>query len=253
MARTYRFFIASEKLGQDLTLGPHNGAEIFDQLVKVLRVKPGDIITLLNAENDAKAGARYPEYEYTVEEAHKKELKLRFAGRNMNEHEMEAAFSLVLCLPNKPDKLAFILQKAVELGVVEVILAEGDNSQMKQNLRQDRLERIMKEAAEQSERAFVPAVRLGKSLRAYLENSDKEGLYVAMERDKCDAPDFFARGDKGGIKIVIGPEGGFSEEERKLVAELGIKKFTLGRRILRMETAVILSLGLAGMQNEAAR
>jgi 16S rRNA (uracil1498-N3)-methyltransferase len=255
MARTYRFFTRhllgaslEQKPGQPLHLNEKLEPEIFHQLVKVLRIAPGDKVVLIPLQKLPP----YLEYDYAVESAQKKEIIMRFSGKLQNENEPDFALRLVLCLPNKPDKLEFILQKAVELGVSRVTLVEGEFSRMKHNLRRERLEKIMVEAAEQSERAIVPELEIGGKLMACLESlSDNERnlVYVAMERREGakKLQDMLgARGKGGAVTVLVGPEGGFSLEEKSLIERLDLKCFTLGRRILRMETAAILSLGMAG-------
>jgi 16S rRNA (uracil1498-N3)-methyltransferase len=189
-----------------------------------------------------------------VESADKKEIMLRFIKRTENVNEPRTGLTLMLCLPNKPDKLEFILQKAVELGVSRIILLEGDFSQMKHNLRSDRLEKIMTEASEQSERALVPQLIIAGKLKNYLKgltHQELKNICVAMERDilgqeRETALSLFRRlSSASEISILIGPEGGFSDEEKNLITDAGLKCFSLGKRILRMETAVILSLGFA--------
>jgi 16S rRNA (uracil1498-N3)-methyltransferase len=238
--------------------------DIFYQLVKVLRVAPGDKVVLLPAEGGPDA-ARGEEFEYEVETAQKKEVVLRFTGRRKNENELDFRLGLLLCLPNKPDKLEMILQKAVEIGVAAVILVEGDFSRLKHNLRTDRLEKIMTEAAEQSERAYVPSLALAGRLNKYLEELPEEkrkNVFVAMERMDGDKGENHsltsllqkepAKSARAGsvLQILIGPEGGFSPEEKTMIEKLELPCFSLGRRILRMETAAILSLGMAAITND---
>jgi len=278
MARLYRFFtrhLVTESLPQNPerpfhlteTLEP----EIFYQMAKVLRAAPGDKIILLPAAQEEP----YFEYEYAVESAQKKDIVLRFLRKKANENELDFNLGLILCVPNKPDKLEFILQKAVELGVNRITLVEGDFSQMRHNLRTDRLEKIIIEAAEQSERAMVPELLAGESsgrkpgtgkLGKYLESlpeAERKNIFVAMERLGEEHPlqsilqnlhPKSARADSGGhrtsdadLQILVGPEGGFSDAEKQFIKDLKLTCFSMGKRILRMETAAILALGLASM------
>ncbi len=243
-------------LEKDVQLNLRLEEDIFYQLVKVLRIKAGDKIVLV--------GKNGIEFEYETVSAHKKNVELRFLSSRKNENETDFKLGLILCLPNKPDKLAMILQKAVELGANEVILVSGDFSQMKHELKAERLARIMKEAAEQSERAMIPELSVKGSLMDLLESDwcEKEsaGIYVAMER--ANANSLFevlgTRGEKGAgeertdhnesIFILVGPEGGFSENEKRLIEQKDLKTYSLGKRILRMETAVIVSLGIVALR-----
>lgn len=264
MARSYRFFLrnpANNKVlaskPAQLFLAEADEPEIVFQLSKVLRATAGDEV-ILQVDGGAEAGlsGAAAELHYTIEMVQKKQVDLKLVSVSENTRELGFELSLVLCLPNKPDKLEFILQKAVEIGVTEVVTVAGDFSQMKHQLRMDRLEKIMIEAAEQSERAMVPGLKVAseKSLQELLKKvatDDAVQVFVAVERlNQSGAKNPFAEVDKSKkLMIVIGPEGGFSPEEKALVKELGITSFSLGKRILRMETAAIVALGLAALRD----
>lgn len=258
MARCYRFFLKNPQTYQlleakkDFSLFENLEPEVFFQLVKVLRVKENDQIVFLadkTSEQDA-----YIEYSYKVIQANKKEIVLEFVGIKQNINELPYELELVLCLPSKPEKLEFILQKAVELGVSRIILVEGEFSQIKHRLRADRLEKIMVEAAEQSERAYIPKLEIQGKLRDFLNECPVGELLVAMERmqeNKYNEVSLMDVGQSNLQKktILIGPEGGFSPSEKDLIVTKRFSCFSLGKRILRMETAAILSLGLFAVQN----
>ena len=243
MARIYRFFLRNEGtgsgLGYDLLLNDENEPEICNQLVKVLRAKPADGVILMAR----KESEPFTEFEYEIENAHKKEVSLSFKGQSENSNELPFKLGLILCLPNRPDKLELILQKATELGVSDITLVSADYSQMKHGLRMDRLINIITEAAEQSERAKLPKVLEQGKLKDYLEErADADKIAVAMERGCGDAMEVLQEKKV----ILIGPEGGFSDDEKGQIKSLGHTTFSLGKQILRMETAAILSLGIAG-------
>ena len=250
MARIYRFFLRHtpvKGLGEIFSISEQTEPEIFFQLTKVLRTEVGQKLIIVPAQQQAP----FYEYHYTAETVGKKELILKLTEKIANENELGFKLGLVLALPNKPDKLEFILQKAVEIGVGKIVLVEGDFSQLKHQVRLERLQKIVVEAAEQSERAIIPELKLDGKMRNYLDEWEKNGgeskLVVAMERSG-EAQEIFKNVQKSdGLEIVIGPEGGFSPEEKQLIAKLQLTCFSLGKRVLRMETAVILSLGLASM------
>lgn len=267
MARHYRFFLrnpatlSSFQHAESFELDEKLEGEIVFQLVKVLRVKTGDRVTLIPQNQDAP----FCEYAFEVAAAGKHSIALTKKSGLPNTNELGFPLELFLCLPNKPEKLEFIIQKAVEIGVSVVRLFESDFSQMKHHLREERLRKILIEAAEQSERAVVPELIIGGPLKKFLEgaaDSEAENIFVAMERlAKVAAPETadsrsvegkkdnpFSGSDKSvGICVLIGPEGGFSDQEKKLMAGRSLKTFSLGKRILRMETAAIVSLGLAAL------
>ena len=238
--------------------------EIFYQLTKVLRVKADDKIVFLPALANKPFASHFFEYIYAVSETQKKDVVLHFEKKVLNENEPDYELGLILCLPNKPDKLEFILQKAVELGTGKIILVKGDFSQMKHELRPERLQKIIVEAAEQAERAIIPKLSINAKLSDFLKNvstDERKKILVAMERSDQNVPlrkpgstplGTGVRSDRAvrartntDVQILIGPEGGFSSEEKELFKELGLQSFSLGKRILRMETAAILALGMA--------
>ncbi len=279
MPRTYRFFLSVPShvsllsAKRDFILDEKMEPEIFFQLMKVLRAKPGDRVTLLASKSlpihdpsDALA------YEYEISSAEKKSIALTYLRSQTVSSELPLSLHLVLCLPNKPDKLELILQKSVELGVSDVTLVNADFSQMKHSLRLERLEKIMREAAEQSERAGIPKVTVAGKLFDWLdeqrENSDD--ILVAMERlsehefrfssvDLLKFLEQFTSREKESrppgtspvqdstnafLTLLVGPEGGFSQHEKQKIQDGKFPCFSLGKRILRMETAVIVSLGI---------
>ncbi len=261
MARHYRFFLRNP---DTFPLFQHNDSyrlteslepEIFFQLVKVLRVKSGDTVTLIPRSGETDSA--FFEFIFEVTSADKHGVELVKKETRPNTNELGFDLNLWLCLPNKPEKLEFILQKAVEIGATSVTLFEGDFSQMKHQLRHDRLEKIIVEAAEQSERAVVPALvvkgNLGKAL-SQMNASGHGSAWVALERsskrsERSGNP-FWGSDTSKGLSLLIGPEGGFSDSEKKLFEELSLRSFSLGRRVLRMETAAVISLGLAALLGE---
>jgi 16S rRNA (uracil1498-N3)-methyltransferase len=243
--RLYRFFVGNEiEVGKkELRITTLKDSELLNQLIKVLRVKSGDFLTLIRISE----APPFNEFTYKVINAHKKEVSLNLVEQKGNISEFSNDLNLAVCIPNKPDKLSFIIQKATELGVKTIQLLTSDFTNLKHNLRTDRLEKIAKEAAEQSERGMVPIIITELTLREFLKNSDDKKIFVAMERTNSNnqTPPLFPDEE---ITILIGPEGGFSNDEKALIENSNAQIFSLGNRILRMETAMILSLGLASLQ-----
>ncbi len=288
MPRTYRFFLSVPShvsflsAKRDFVLDEKMEPEIFFQLIKVLRAKPGDRVTLLASKSlpihdpsDALT------YEYEISSAEKKSIALSYLRSQTVTSELPLSLHLVLCLPNKPDKLELILQKSVELGVSGVTLVQSDFSQMKHALRLERLEKIMQEAAEQSERSGIPKVTISGKLVDWLDKKrgSSDDILVAMERlsehEFCFSsvdllkflehfPSHGSRDVQGSnaqesrspgtspvqdpagafLTLLVGPEGGFSPLEKQKIQDGEFPCFSLGKRILRMETAAIVSLGI---------
>ena len=118
-----------------------------------------------------------------------------------------------------------------------------------------RFQKIMKEASEQSHRLIVPEF-LGVFILKKLPESTRSDLnYVAYEKDASKVNDCFNSLTRGkSISILIGPEGGFSEQEIDFLTSQGFIRTSLGKRILRAETAAIYALSVIGylLENEKA-
>ncbi len=159
--------------------------------------------------------------------------------------------TLLYCLP-KGDKLDLVIQKATELGAYEMIGLISKRTIVRLN-QQDiqkksvRYERIIKEASEQCFRDDVMKWGGVFPFEAIKEFAfDKK--YIAYEEEKGSTRSFFQELESlkpsDRIAILVGPEGGFEESEVRLAEEHGFLPISLGKRILRSETAAIMSVGL---------
>lgn len=160
----------------------------------------------------------------------------------------------------KSDKLELIIQKAVELGVKEIIpvqmersIAKIEDKKVKQKT--ERFNAIAQSAAEQCKRAFVPTVSQPLSYKLALEKAkDLDLLLVPYESQKGilstkEALSLIKTGYKVGV--IIGPEGGFSDKEIELAKQTpNAHIISLGKRILRTETAAITSLSMLMLHAE---
>ena len=145
----------------------------------------------------------------------------------------------------KSDKMDFIVQKAVEMGVSEIIPVSMDNCVVqldteKAKKKTERWQKIVEEAAKQSKREIVPQVSRPLTLKQLLDL--KQGVrlkIVAYEVEDRRGLKEFLQSQKSikEILLLIGPEGGISKEEFNLLKEGGMISVSLGKRILRTETA----------------
>ena len=236
-------FVTEERIsgvGEEISLGKEESAHAS----KVLRLRPGEAVQLIDGEN---------RYDAVLTEVSAEETKARVTALCPSP-EAPARAVLWQGLP-KADKLELIAQKATELGVWEVWPVEmlcsvarlGKNAPKKQ----ERLSRIALEAAKQSGRAHVPEVRAAVSFDKALKRLEEEPfdlILVAWEEEHA-LPLSKAIGEyrqfngvPGRVLIVIGPEGGIDEAEQQRLATLGAQSVTLGPRILRTETAGLCAL-----------
>ena len=209
-------------------------------ILHVMRMKKGDEIEVVS---DGKV------FLCRIDNLHP--LEVSVIHEIENDVELKECITLLFAL-TKGDKIDLVLQKATELGVKKVALIESERTVVKYegkdiDKKLARFNKIMKEASEQSHRLVVPEL-----LGIYnLKNLPKEVFsdinYVAYEKDANDISGAFSNLEKGkSISILIGPEGGFSEQEINRLTEQGFIRTSLGKRILRAETAAIYALSVIG-------
>ena len=174
-----------------------------------------------------------------------KDDKAYILERLDEDNELKRDITAVVALI-KNDHFDLIIQKLTELGVSRIVPLITSRVIIKikdEDKKIARYQKIAKEAAEQSHRNVIPSIERVITLNS-LDKYRSDHNYIAYE--KCDS-DFIDLDDKGSITYVIGPEGGFSAGEIELAAKLGFKPISLGKRILRAETAAIfVAANIAG-------
>lgn len=147
---------------------------------------------------------------------------------------------LTLCvgLIKKRDRLEFAAEKATELGVNDIIFFKGGHSQ-KENIRLDRLKATVLSAMKQSLRYYLPEVSVVHSLREVLDKK-KDQAALIMADETTENNNRLDLQEKGEMLLIVGPEGGFSEEEREELKKRGAHPYSLGSKRLRTETAAIV-------------
>ncbi len=204
--------------------------EEFTHAVSVLRIKKGERIFLL--DNTGK------EFVAEITSIEKKRILATVIEESENLCEPKEDVLLIAGYL-KGDKTELVVQKAVELGVKEIVVFSSSFSSAYMNDNKlERLNRVSLEACKQCGRAKVPKVTYADTLNKALEyGKDYNNKLFACEfADKTEV-DFNKL--QGSTAIVVGSEGGFSKEEFELSKELGYKTVYLGKRILRAETACI--------------
>ncbi|MDE6550262.1 MAG: 16S rRNA (uracil(1498)-N(3))-methyltransferase [Clostridia bacterium] len=209
-----------------------DGDELY-HMRKVLRYKVGYKAIICNGDGN--------EYDCTVTEITDDCAVLKVD--NVHECAGEPDFNLRLCqaIP-KSAKYEYIIQKSVELGVSEIIFFDSDYSSSEE-YRQERADKIALEACKQCGRARRVRVSRLSSLDEVLDRA--QGMSVIMPYEKADGASIAcAAGVKGDIALIIGSEGGFSDREARLAIDRGAMLVTLGKRILRCETAAAVATAL---------
>lgn len=156
---------------------------------------------------------------------------------NLEENnELECDITVILSLI-KNDKFDFALQKLTELGVKRIVPYKAYRSVVKEGKGNNKLERfrkIVKEASEQSHRNIIPEITDYIDIE-HIDKYKSEINIIAYEKDDCIVNNFKCK----SATIVIGPEGGFDSDELMKIKAKGFTSISLGKRILRAETAAI--------------
>ena len=165
--------------------------------------------------------------------------------------ELEVKTTLFFSLA-KGDKIDFVIQKATELGVKEIVLVKTERSIVKLtdddfNRKLTRYSLIAKEASEQCARRTIPTISYLTSMASIPSEFLSEINYVAYEEDAFNKVSFLDAKDKKSVSIFIGPEGGLSEQEVDTLVKQGFQRVSLGKRILRTETAAVAALAMINM------
>ena len=198
-------------------------------LGNVMRLKEGDSVLLF----DGASG----EWSAKIAESGKKRVILAV---NKQTRELEAVPDLWLAFaPVKRAQTDWLIEKATELGIARLLPVTTQRT-IVERVKLERLHSIAIEAAEQCNRTSLPVIDEPQSLRAFLRMPAGRTLYFADEGGGEPAADAFK---PGPATILIGPEGGFTEEERAAIREEpGAIPISLGPRILRAETAALAAV-----------
>ena len=200
----------------------------------VLRAREGEEITLCDGEG--------MDYQCRIASLERGVL-LDILSQDVCETEPKTKITLYQGLP-KADKMELIIQKCVELGVDRIVAVSTERAIVKLDKKEtkklERWQKIAEAAAKQSGRGKIPEIgqQVLKFKEAVAEAKELDGAIIPYEREQETGIRQFVQNFKGeSVGVCIGPEGGFADEEIALAQENGITPITLGKRILRTETA----------------
>ena len=240
----YHFFVSEEQInGENAYI---EGSDV-NHIANVLRMKPGEeLLTSVKGDWD---------YLCKIVDIETDRVNLKVL-ESMEQRELPVNITLLQGIP-KSDKLEMIIQKAVELGVSEIIPVKTKRvvvkiDEKKVDTKVNRWNAIAESAAKQSKRSIVPKVYEPMSIDNALEIVKDFGVKL-IPYENADGIDktrkILDNMDKTkNIAVFIGPEGGFEESEVERIKNSGFEVITLGKRILRTETA-----GLALLSNIMVR
>ena len=215
-----------------------------NHIKNVMRLKQGDEISVRTGQDDR-------EYRYGIEEFTDSEVVCRLRFVKEADVELPVKVYIFQGLP-KADKMELIIQKAVELGAAEIIPVQMRRCVVKldgakKGKKTQRWQAIAESAAKQSRRAVIPLVRepmtMEEAVRFAEQNTDVRLLpYELREADGSTREVMDGIREGSAVSIFIGPEGGFDPAEVELARKAGVVPISLGKRILRTETAALVAL-----------
>jgi len=209
---------------------------------RVLRLKSGDELVLCDGRGN--------DYIALIANIDKEKVTVNITEQKKNQNEPLALVTLFQGIP-KSDKMDFIIQKCVEIGIMSIVPIITEHVVVKVdqkeavNKRVERWNKISFEAAKQSERGIVPKIAAPMEFHDALHMvGGKYSAVIPYEKETKVGLKSFIEGIKGEkeIAVFIGPEGGFAESEVREAVKHGAVPVTLGPRILRTETAGIFVL-----------
>ena len=231
-----RFFVSPEELSQErIQLIGENAAH-----AKVLRLKVGEQVMLCDGSGN--------ECVCMVNEILGNLLEVSVVSRCASASEAKVKVSIYMAFP-KADKLEHVIQKATELGAYEIVtfpsarcVSKPDEKSLKKKL--ERWQKIAASAAEQSGRGRIPDVIVLPSFSAALKRAAEAELPIMFYENEHATTLRMAleAGEYRSVSLLSGPEGGLEEREVEMARETGLQICTLGRRILRCETAPLCGL-----------
>ena len=231
-----RFFVTAEQLAADMPILTGENA----QHAKVLRLKVGEQVLICDGEGR--------ECLCAISEATASQVSLNVLERRDSDSEASVQVSVYLAFP-KADKLEHVIQKATELGAYEIVafpsarcISRPDEKSLSKKV--ERWQKIAASAAEQSGRGRIPQVIVLGSFQDALmraANADKALMFYENEH-AVTLRMALQSGPYHTVSLLTGPEGGLEEREVEAAKNAGLQVCTLGKRILRCETAPLCAL-----------
>ena len=226
-----RFFVKKEDISDGVATLYGDDAR---HIARSLRMAVGDELTLTDGEG--------MDYVCRLSYIRDEECRLEICSEAVSSTEPPIAIDLYMAYP-KGDKLEIVIQKAVELGASRIIPFESSRCIKRPKAEKidkqiARLSRIAEEAAKQCGRSRLPSVEMPMSFAEMLSSATRADRAIFCYEDESEVSLKSVLCDKfSSISIIIGSEGGFSPEEAEAAKAAGAIPVSLGKRILRCETA----------------
>lgn len=227
--RLHRFYI-NEKVGDKNEI-VISDFDLIHQLINVFRFGVGDKVILFD-------GSGF-EFECEISTISKKEIKLNLLIKTQGKEVLNKNITLYLSLIKKSN-FELAVEKCTEIGVTEIQPIISERSE-KKDLNIERLNKIAKEASEQSGRVTLPKIFNILSLEEAVSQAVKEGRVCVVFDPSGEKHKTVSRKD---IAIFVGPEGGWTEKELALFKQNEFQIISIGENILRAETAAMAASSL---------
>ena len=236
----HRFFVNRKSIIADHVKITGNDAE---QIRKVLRIREGEEIAVLD-------GLGW-EYKVKLTEIKKGHVTGEIIFKDFKSEDTKIKIVLGQGIP-KGEKMDFIVQKATELGVNEIVPLKLERCIVKipplgglEKIK--RWQRIAKESSEQSLRRFIPSINTIYDLSQFCDkykDTDLKIVFYEEEKKKGLKKFLNEKGEVKSISVIVGPEGGLSSEEIEIANSYGFISIGLGQRILRTETVALSAISI---------
>lgn len=231
-----RLFLQPERIFRDKAIIEGNNVRY---LTRVLRLSMGDELTLFNGLGKG--------YRGKIASINRDKIEVQIIEAFEKATESQIDITLAQGIP-KAEKMEVILQKATELGIKRIIplITQRAIVRTKNPMRLERWSKIAVSSAQQSGRSIVPVIDGITGYKKFLSHGFSGIGLIFYEGEVKRGLKEFLRGLNGikDITFLIGPEGGFSDEEVELAIKKGFTPVGLGPRILRTETAAITALSI---------
>lgn len=247
----HHFFVSPEQVAEEQIriTGPD-----VNHMKNVLRMKNGEEVLVSDGKGN--------DYLCAVDSMDSGEVRAQIISVNREGRELPSRIWLFQGLP-KSDKMELIIQKAVELGASHIVPVATKNAVVKLDAKKEEAKRkrwqaIAQSAAKQSKRSLMPEVGGVMSLESAFDYIEQEGFAVRLIPYEHEAgmegsrQELMRVAPGQDIAVFIGPEGGFDEAEIELALKKGVRPVSLGKRILRTETAGLAILSVIMMRLEGA-
>lgn len=245
----YHFFVEPFQIHEEQEYIEILGGDV-NHIENVLRMKQGEELTVSDGFGS--------EYRCSAQEFLPETVKVKILEKSRVSSELRSEITLFQCLP-KGDKMELIIQKAVELGASRIVPVASKRcvvrlDEKKAQSKVKRWQAIAESAAKQSGRMMIPQVHSVLTMKeafAYAKGFDVNLIPYELAEGMKETKAILEQVKPGmRVGIFIGPEGGFDVEEVETAMAEGIHPITLGRRILRTETAGMTMLSILMFQLE---